>query len=70
MEEAAMGIFTNSKSKKNKVILSAGSRCSKCGRKIHQGENFSCMDGKLLCEKCTRRKKDLDFFGLLAMIDD
>lgn len=64
-----MGIFTNSKSKKNKVILSAGSRCSKCGRKIHRGENFSYMDGKLLCEKCTRRKKELDFFRLLAMID-
>ncbi len=58
------------KKEKQKVILAKGAKCSRCGRKIKENAKFAYIDGKLLCEKCARAKRDWDLLEMMMILDD
>ncbi len=63
-----MGLFDSKE--KQKIILPANAKCSRCGRKIRPGTDFAYIEKKLYCGKCAKAKKEWDFLLLMSLLDD
>ena len=64
-----MGIFSQKK-ESQKVVLPAGSKCCRCGKKIKDSQEFVYINKKVYCLNCYIAKQDWDFLAFHALIDD
>lgn len=42
----------------------------KCGKRIKDNSRYTYVNGKLYCEQCAKRKKDLDLLSFMMIFDD
>ena len=62
-----MGLFA----KENiSVTLPKNAQCCRCGKCIKERDQFTVIDRKLYCRKCSEAKRDWDFLALYALLDD
>ena len=52
------------------VTLPKNAQCYRCGKRIKERDQFTVIDGKLYCRKCSEAKRDWDFLALHALLDD
>ena len=45
-------------------------RCSKCGKKLRQGQDYVYMKGTVFCTRCWQAEQDWKFLELHALLDD
>ena len=62
-----MGLFGK---KKEMVQLADDARCCKCHKRIRRDDRFTVLDGRLYCEKCGKRKRDLDAIEFALIMED
>ena len=56
--------------KKKPIALAKNARCMKCGKRIKDNSRYTYVNGKLYCEQCAKRKKDLDLLSFMMIFDD